>query len=158
MSTDAITGVGAVLYRWDSEPSEPVFAAMAEINSITFDGFSRETIDVTDLKTASVNNGYRSKIAGLRDSGTFSFNLNFTHTQYSEMKEDFESNENQIYAVVLPDDELTYLEFEGLITDLPLDIPLEDRINSDISVAIDGKVDVGEGAGSSGSSLPIPNN
>ena len=150
MSTDAITGVGAVLYRWDTDGSD--WEAMAEINSITFDGFSRETIDVTDLKTAATNNGYRSKIAGLRDSGTFSFNLNFTYTQYNKMKEDFESDENQTYSVVLPDEELTYLEFEGLITYLPLDIPLEDRLNSDISIAIDGKVDVDTGGGSAFSS------
>lgn len=152
MSNAAITGVGARLYRWnafESSSSSADWVEMAEVNSITFDGYSRETIDVTDLKTAANNNGYRSKIAGLRDSGTFSFNINYTRENYDRMKEDFESDENQIYLVVLPDEDKTYMEFEGLITELPLDIPLEDRINSDITVAIDGRVDHDSG-GTSG--------
>lgn len=157
MSSNAMSGVGAKFYRWNAYASSSATAdweEMAEVNSITFDGFSRETIDVTDLKTANTNSGYRSKITGLRDSGTFSFNMNYTRSQYLKMKTDFESDSNQVYLVVLPDTEETYLEFEGLLTDLPLDIPLEDRINSDITVAIDGKVDVGSGgesgAGSGG--------
>jgi predicted secreted protein len=155
MSSNAITGVGAKFFRWNTEDSSVGFwDEEAEINSITFDGFSRETIDVTDLKTASNNNGYRSKITGLRDAGTFSLNMNYTREQYEKMKSDFESDSNQIYLVVLPDAEETYLEFEGLLTELPLDIPLEDRINSDLTIAIDGNVDIGSGgqsgAGSGG--------
>ncbi|MFP4019436.1 MAG: phage tail tube protein [Bacteroidales bacterium] len=145
MSSNAISGVGAKFYRWDTSSSVGEWKEQAEVNSITFDGFSRDTIDVTDLKTASTNNGYRSKIAGLRDAGTFSFNMNYTRDQYEKMLNDFETDSNQIYLVVLPDEDETYLEFEGLITDLPLDIPLEDRINSDITVAIDGNVDIGSG-------------
>lgn len=153
MSNAAITGVGAKFFRWNTEDSSAAFwDEEAEINSITFDGFSRETIDVTDLKTASNNNGYRSKITGLRDAGTFSFNMNYTRDQYEKMKADFESDSNQIYLVVLPDTEETYLEFEGLLTELPLDIPLEDTISSDLTVAIDGKVDIGSGGESGASS------
>jgi hypothetical protein len=155
MSNAAISGVGAKFYRWNPYASSSATAdweEMAEVNSITFDGFTRETIDVTDLKTASTNSGYRSKITGLRDSGTFSFNMNYTRSQYLKMKEDFESDSNQIYLVVLPDTSRTFLEFEGLLTELPLDIPLEDRINSDITVAIDGNVNVGQGGESGASS------
>lgn len=148
MSSNAITGVGARFYRWDNID----WTELSEINSITFDGLARETIDVTDLKTAANNNGYRSKIAGLRDSGTFSFNMNYTRSQYDQMKTDFESDNNQIYLVTLPDADDTYMEFEGLMTDFPLDIPLEDRINSDITVAIDGRIDVGSGGKSGASS------
>ncbi len=156
MSNAAITGVGARLYRWnpyeDSSGATAQYTEMAEVNSITFDGYSRETIDVTDLKTAADNNGYRSKIAGLRDAGTFSMNINYTNENYQKMKADFESDLNQIYLVVLPDTEETYFEFEGLLTELPLDIPMEDRINSDITVAIDGRVDDGVGGKTGASS------
>lgn len=148
MSSQAITGIGARFYRWDSSD----WTELSEINSLSFDGLSRDTIDVTDLKTAATNSGYRSIITGLRSSGTVSFNMNYTRSQYDQMKTDFESDNNQIYLLVLPDADDTYMEFEGLITDFPLDVPLEDRINSDITVAIDGKIDVGSGGKSGASS------
>lgn len=151
MSSKAISGVGTRFYRWNGSSD---WVELSEINSFSFDGLSRDTIDVTDLKTAANNDGYRSIITGLRSSGTVSFNMNFTYDKYDEMKTDFESDNNQIYLLVLPDSRRTYMEFEGLITDLPLDVPMEDRINSDITVAVDGKVDIGSGAAQWGSSMP----
>ena len=148
MSSEAITGIGARFYRWDNSDWKELF----EINSFSFDGLSRDTIDVTDLTTAADNNGYRSIITGLRSSGTVSFNMNFTYEQYTEMKSDFESDDNEVYLLVLNDADSTWMEFEGLITDFPLDVPMEDRINSDITVAIDGRIDVGTGGESGATS------
>ena len=147
MSSKAITGVGARFYRWDNSSWDE----LSEINSFSFDGLSRDTIDVTDLTTAATNDGYRSIITGLRSSGTVSFNMNFTKKQYDMMKTDFEGDDNQVFLLVLNDADNTYMEFEGLITDFPLDVPMEDRISSDITVAIDGRIDVGTG-GTSGAS------
>jgi len=148
MSSEAITGVGARFYRWDNSD----WKELSEINSFSFDGLSRDTIDVTDLTTAADNNGYRSIITGLRSSGTVSFNMNFTKKQYDMMKTDFEGDDNQVFLLVLNDADNTYMEFEGLITDFPLDVPMEDRINSDITVAIDGRIDVGTGGESGATS------
>ena len=148
MSSNAITGIGARFYRWDNSD----WNELSEINSFSFDGLSRDTIDVSDLTSVAINSGYRSIITGLRSSGTISFNMNYTRSQYDQMKIDFDSNDNQIYLLVLPDLDNTYMEFEGLITDLPLEVPMEDRINSDITVAIDGRVDVGSGGKSGASS------
>ena len=148
MSTKAISGVGTLMYRWDSTNS--TFEEVAEVNSVSFDGFSRETIDVTDLKTASNNNGYRSKITGLRDSGTLSLNVNYTRSDYiNKWKSDFEGNDPQTYRIVLPDDEVTFLEFKGFVTELPLDIPMEDKVASDVTIEITDDVYVGNGSASS---------
>jgi predicted secreted protein len=146
MSTAAISGVGALMYRWDGS----MFEEVAEVNSLTFDGFSRETIDVTDLKSASNNNGYRSKITGLRDSGTLSLNVNYTRSDYiNKWKSDFESDNARTYRVVLPDDDVTFLEFQGYVTELPLDIPMEEKVASDVTIEITDDVVVGNGSVSS---------
>ena len=127
MSSNAMTGQGTIFNRNE--------APMAEINSISGPGMSRETIDVTVLATTS---GYRRKIGSLRDAGSLSLNMNFTYATYALMKTDFEDEDPQDYEIVLPDG--TSLAFKGLVTELPLDIPVGDKITADVTIEIDDTV------------------
>jgi len=133
--SNAFSGLGTIFNRWDGSQ----WAAIAEINSISGPSASRETIDVTTLDTVG---GYRKFISGLRDGGDVSLNMNFTKATYELMKDDFEDNAVQEYQIVLPDDDGTVLQFEGLVTELPVEIPLDDKVSANITIKVSGKVEL----------------
>jgi len=142
--SNAVSGVGTLFRRWDSSGS--TWENIAEINSISGPGMTRETIDVTTLDSTG---GYREFIGGFRDGGTITVNANFRRDTYDTMKTDFESDDLQNYEIVLPDAENTSLEFEALVTECPLDIPPDDKITTSIVLKISGEVEVNSGSGSS---------
>lgn len=125
----AITGQGTIFNRNGVQ--------LSEINSITGPGKSRETIEVTRLEDSD---GYRQYIGGLRDPGTVTLNMNYTKEGYALLNGDFESNVPQNYEIVLPDH--SNFEFKGLLTELPLTIPMGDKITVDVTIKISGPVTV----------------
>ena len=146
--SNAISGLGTKFLRWDS--SAPAgssdWQAIAEIISISGPTMTREFIDVTSLDSTG---GYREFIAGFRDGGTVTLNMNFTSATYSVMKDDFEDRDSQFYEIVLPDENNTSFEFEGLVTELPLEIPTDDRVTANVTIKVVGKVEVNSGSGPS---------
>ena len=142
MASNAVSGVGTVFNRWSGSAWVP----QAEINSITGPSMSRDTIDVTSLDSSG---GYREFITGFRNPGTVTLSMNFTRTTYEQMLDDFESSTAQNYQIDLPDDENTSLDFIGLVTELPLTIPADDKITADVTIQISGEVALSSG-GSSG--------
>lgn len=137
MASNAISGVGTKFFRNG--------VAVAEVVTINGPGMTREFIDVTSLDS---DGGYREVIAGFRDGGTVTFNANFTRAGYDMMKDDFENDEKQIYEIVLPDADVTSIEFLGLVTELPLTIPTDDKVSMDITIKVSGEVTVNSGTGS----------
>ncbi len=139
MASNAVAGVGTKFQRWNGA----AWADMAEVNSITGPGMSRDTIDVTSLSSTG---GYREFITGFRNPGTVQLTMNFTRASYELFKTDFESNTLGNYRIVLPDAENTCVEFEGLVTELPLTIPADDKITVDVTIQISGPVESDSGA------------
>jgi predicted secreted protein len=139
----AISGKGTLLRRWNS--GSAAWEEFAEVNNINGPGATRATIDTTHLQTSG---GYRTFIAGFRDAGTLTFSANFTRDDFDTLKSDFESDTAQDYEVVLPDDESTSLEFEGLVTEMPLTIPPDDKVTIDVTIKISGEVTVNSGSAS----------
>ena len=137
---DAIVGIGTDFLRWNSALS--VWETVGQINTITGPSMSRPTIDVTHLQTTT---GYRAFKAGLRDGGTVVLNMNYTRAAYETFKADFESDDLQNYQIVLPDEESTSLEFEGLVTDLPLTIP-EEKVTMDVTIKVSESVETESGS------------
>jgi predicted secreted protein len=142
MASTAKAGVGTEFRRWD----ESVWETIAEVNSISGPSMTRDTIDVTSLDSTG---GYREFITGFRDAGTLTLTMNFTRSTFNTMKEDFESDTAKNYEIVLPDDENTTLEFEGLVTELPLEISPDDKITASVTIKITGQVTVNSGSGPS---------
>lgn len=142
MASNAVAGVGTVFNRW----SGTAWVAIAEINSITGPSMSRDTIDVTSLDSTG---GYREFITGFRNAGTVVLAMNFTRDTYELMKGDFESNVAKNYQIILPDAENTGLDFEGLVTELPLTIPADDKITADVTIQITGQVVISSGGSAS---------
>jgi len=139
----AVAGVGTEFRRWDGAGA---WAKIAEINSITGPGMTRDVIDTTTLDTAA---GYRTFITGFRNAGTVALSMNFTRTTYALMKTDFESAALKNYEIVLSDTDNTTLEFEGLVTELPLTIAPDDKITADVTIQISGAVTLNSGSGPS---------
>ena len=142
MASKAIAGVGTKFKRWNGS----AWVDIAEINSITGPSMSRDTIDVTSLDSTG---GYREFIPGFRNAGTVVLAMNFTRATYETMLNDFESNTIQNYQIVLPDVENTGLDFEGLVSELPLTIPADDKVTADVTIQVTGKVYLSSG-GSTG--------
>lgn len=134
--SDAVSGVGTVFKRSDMA-SAPAFSAIAEINSIDGPNKSRDTIDVTSLDSSG---GYREFIASFRDGGEVSLEMNFTRDGYLDMNADFELDTLVDYQIVLPDIGNTTLDFSGLVTNVGLGIPLDDKITAPITIKVSGQV------------------
>lgn len=136
MSSNAISGVGTVFKRSDME-AIPTFNAIAEINSIQGPDKSRKTIRVTSLDSTG---GYEEFIASFRDPGQVVLEMNFTRDGYEAMNDDFELDTRVDYQIVLPDTGHTTLDFEGLVVNLGLGIPLDDKITAPVTIKISGQV------------------
>lgn len=135
----AISGVGATLSK---DTGGGTYESVGEVISISGPSMSRSTIDTTHL---GVTGGYRTFIAGLRDPGQVTFTINYTRTDYDTLKSDFESDSEQSYAIELPDDDNTAFLFGGLVTELPLTIPADDRVTGDITIQVSGQVTISSG-------------
>jgi len=129
MASLAVSGVNTQFLRGT--------VALAEVTNITGPTMTRDFIDVTSLDS---DDGYREFITGFRDAGTISLNMNFTEDSYAIIKLDFESPTAQSYSIVLGNLEGTTFTFEGLVTECPLTIPVDDKISVDVTIKITGKV------------------
>jgi len=133
----AQSGVGVVFKRRNGEIN---YEALADVKSITGPTSTRETIDTSSFDTAG---GYRTSVAGLRDSGEISFSMNLTKTGYLLMKSDFESLDDNYYQIIIPataSSDGMSLDFAGQVTGIPMNIPLDDVISVDITIKISGMV------------------
>jgi len=139
--SNAIAGVGTKFRRWTAG----VWVDIAEVNSISGPTMTRDFIDVTSLDSTG---GYREFIAGFRDGGTVSLTMNFTRATYDVMKADFEDDTSQNYEIFLADTDETSFEFAGLVTELPLEIPTDDKITANVTMKVVGQVTVNSGSGS----------
>ena len=142
--SNAISGEGTVFLRWDTDSatSEGEWTKWAEINSISGPSMTRNSIDVTSLNSTG---GYREFIAGFRDGGTVTLNMNFTRATYDDAKADFQNDDAQYYEIVLPDG--TSFEFSGLVTELPLEITADDKVTANVTIKVNGEVEVNSGSG-----------
>jgi len=141
MASNAVSGVGTKFGRWNGSSWD----YLAEVNSITGPTMTRDFIDVTSLDSTG---GYREFITGFRDAGTISLSMNFTRDSYDLMLTDFESPTANSYEIILPDADVTSFEFEGLVTEVPLTIPTDDKITADVTIKITGQVVMNSGTGS----------
>jgi len=141
MATKAISGVGVEFHRWNGSHWD----AISEITSIKGPGMKRETIEVTSIDSVG---GWKEFIAGFREAGTLQLSMNFSRGNLDLFMEDFESDEEQSYEIVIPDTSVTTIEFTGLVTELPLSISAKDAISNDVTIQITGKPVINNGANS----------
>lgn len=134
-SSNAISGVGTVFQRFNDTTG--TWTKLAEVNSISGPSMTRDFIDVTSLDSTG---GFREFITGFRDGGTVSLTMNFTRASYNVVYADFEDNDPHYYEIVLNDSVNTSFEFCGYVTELPLEIPTDDKITANVTIKVSGRV------------------
>ena len=142
MTTLATAGLGTSFRRWDGAN----WVHIAEIMNISGPSKSRKTIEVITLDST---NGYSDFIGSLRDAGAITFSMIFRRDTYEIMNDDFENDLLQNYEILLPDVESTSFEFEGLVTEIPLTIPPDEKMTVDVTIKVSGEVVLNSGSGSS---------
>ena len=140
MST-AVSGIGVKFRRM----GDSIFEDLAEVTGITGPDKSRSTIDVTNLDSTD---NYKEFIGGLRDAGQIGLEMNFTLATYELLNTDFESEDLNEYEIILTDAENTSFSFSGLVTNLSLAIPMDDKISASATIKISGVVSLHSGSGS----------
>ena len=138
-----LTGIGAKFKRFNTTNGH--WELIGEITQIKGPTMKLKTIDVTTLGSLG---GYNQFIAGLRDPGTITLNLNFARSSFALMKADFESGLIQSYLILLPDANQTTLIFNGFVEELPLTVPIDKQITVDVSIKISGQVQLETGSDS----------
>jgi len=141
VASNAVVGIGTSFSRWSSGSSE--WQLIAEITEVGGPNKAKEMVEVTHLKSPDK---YKEFIGGLKEAGTCSLSMNFTKATYDIMDADFESDTKQNYQIVLPDEIMTTIEFEGNVSELGLAIPVADKITSDVTIQISGKPVVSDGS------------
>lgn len=139
MSTNAKTGHGTVLRRWTVsgiDSTTGTWEEIVEVTAISFSGASREVIETFILNNVD---DYVNKLQGVLNAGTVSATINYTRNQYNKLKQELETRGSNQYQIELPDGEA--LEFDGFISELPLDIGSDDVMQGEVVFEIDGKVD-----------------
>lgn len=136
MATVAKPGIGAKLNRWDVVGTTGIWRTIAEVTNLSWSGASRNVIETFVLNNAD---DYVNKLQGILNAGSITASINFSKDQFNELKTDLETRGNVQYQIVLPDGE--GLEWDGFITELPLDIGADDVMQGDVTFEIDGKLD-----------------
>ena len=136
MSTNAKPGIGAKLNRWAVTGTTGAWEEVVEVTALSWTGASRSVIETFKLNNPD---DYINKLQGILNAGTISATVNFTKAQFETLKSDFETRGNVFYQIVLPDGE--GLEWEGFISELPLNVGSDDVMQGDVTFEIDGKPD-----------------
>ena len=139
LATTPTTGVGTIFQRRDEDSSGSAYTTISNIATISGPGFTRETVDTTALDTTG---GYRTFLTGFRDAGELTFTMMFYYGGFDLLKDDFESDSAAHYRITLPDSYSTRIDFDGLVTGMPMTIPPDEKVTCDVTIKISGTVTV----------------
>jgi predicted secreted protein len=128
-TSNAFAGVGTVFKRNST--------ALAEVTGIAGFNKSRDIIDKTTLDSTG---GYREKLGGFRDGGQIVLSMNFDRSVFDLLNTDFESSSNQSFTIVLSDTGNTEFAFNGWVTNITMDVPLDDKVTMNCTIDIDGQI------------------
>ena len=132
MATQAQVGLGTILNRWNGS----AWVEIVEVVSLSWGGPTRNVIDVAKLNTPDE---YINKLQGMLDAGTVTASIMYVLSQYNTLRNDLETRGNQMYQIAFPDGE--GIEFEGFVSEIPMEINTDDAMQGDVVFVIDGKAD-----------------
>jgi hypothetical protein len=131
---DIAIGVGAKLYYWDEDTS--AYIEITEVDSLAWDGTSRHVAEVGGLNPSDF---HVRKLQGLLNAGAITATIRYKFDQYLTLKNQEETRGNFYYLVELPDG--AGLEWEGFISELPINFSDGEVMQGDVVFQIDGKMD-----------------
>lgn len=138
--TNAISGIGAGLFRNDPNV-DTVYRKVGEVNSIDGPSPTADTIDVSSFDSTS---GYREFIAGFKDTGEITAEMNFTNATYKQALADFNSGDLLNYRIEVEDTVNSYIEFSAVNVGVSLAVPTDDKVSSTITLKGSGAIVFGD--------------
>ncbi len=142
----AITTAKGTLVQLGDGASPEVFATIGQVRSISGPTTKAEIVDITTHSTAGF---WREKLAVLIDPGDISFPINFdsadaTHAFATGLWSLFVGLIQRNYKMVFPN-AAGQLAFKGYVSGHSFNVPVDNVLGADISIAINGAI-----AGSAG--------
>jgi len=136
----AFEAYGTLLQRGDGGGPE-TFTSIAELTSVSGPNLSMDTIDVTHMGSA---NAYREFIAGLKDGGDVSMDVNFlpadaTQNMAAGIMADLDARTKRNFQVVWSDTAATVWSFSAFVTGFSPSSSLGDKLSATITLKITGK-------------------
>lgn len=138
MSTNARIGYGT-LFKSGNGASPEVFATLAEVTAITPPAMARDTVDASHEESPGA---WREFIAGMKDGGEVSLELNFVPggsaaaALMAELDLDGpQATKNR--QILFPDG--SYFSFAGILTAFEPDAPLDDKMSGSATFKVTGK-------------------
>jgi predicted secreted protein len=138
MTTSARIGY-STLFKSGNGASPEVFTTLAEVTNITPPSMARDTIDATHEESPGA---WREFIAGLKDGGEVSLDLNFVPggsaalALTTEMDADG-SSASKNRQIIFPDG--SYFLFAGILTAFEPDTPIDDKMSASATFKVSGK-------------------
>lgn len=138
MTTGARIGYGT-LFKSGNGAVPEVFTILAEVTSITPPSISRDTVDATHELSPGA---WREFIAGLKDGGDVSLDLNFVAggTAAASLMTELNNDGPAALAnrqILFPDG--SYFQFGGILTKFEPDAPLDKQMSAKVTFKVTGQ-------------------
>jgi predicted secreted protein len=137
MSTNAKIGHGALLKVADDN-SPASYITVGEITSITMPGIARDAVDATHSESTQK---WREFIAGLKDGGEVSAELNFVpgSTGMTRLLAQLDQDELSSCKITLPTTPAYEWQFDAILTGLESEAPVDDKMTATVTFKVSGK-------------------
>jgi predicted secreted protein len=137
--TSATLGHGTLLKQGNGAATE-VFTTIAEVRDIGL-GLSVDPVDVTNHGST---NAWRERIAGLKDGGEVSFDVNWiptdaTHDATTGVLNDMENGTARNFQIVFPDPSSTTWSFTAIVTAFNPSAPVGEQLSVSITFTVTGQ-------------------
>jgi predicted secreted protein len=138
MTTQASIGFGT-LFKTGDGASPEVFTEIAEVTGVTPPNMARDTVDASHEQSPGA---WREFIAGMKDGGEVSFDLNFIPggTAAAALMAEYDLDGPDALKnrqVVFPDTSM--FEFAAILTGFEPDAPLDDKMSAKVTFKVSGK-------------------
>ncbi|GGQ07784.1 putative secreted protein [Actinomadura coerulea] len=137
-----LNAFGTQLKRGDGAGTE-VFAAIANVTSISGPELSRETIDVTAHDSVDA---WMEFVGGLKDGGEISLDVNYDPAEHDVLVGDFDDDDPRNYQLAFPVTPAVVWSVKALLTGFSSEAPYDDKLAASITLKVSGKPTIGTGA------------
>ncbi|RJP54167.1 MAG: hypothetical protein C4583_03290 [Anaerolineaceae bacterium] len=137
MTTNAKIGHGA-LFKIANEASPEVMTVVGEITSITMPSIGRDPIEATHMQSTEK---WREFIAGLKDGGEVSCELNFVPGSEGTTLLLAQLDEDNVTPceITLPTTPAYDWSFDAIMTGFESEAPVDDKMTATVTFKITGK-------------------
>ncbi len=137
MSSNAVYALGTLIQR-ENTPGGGVFTTIAEVRSIDGPEIDRDEIEVTHQQSPAK---HREVIAGLRDSGSISFGMNFqpgnaTHDAVTGLMADQVTGTIKNFKIVFPSSPPVAYLCPAFVKKVAITAPVDGVLGADVEIRV----------------------